>query len=408
MTIRLLAFALLTLLLAACATAPGTTARIDAATAAQLEKEVAAIERAFAKTMADRDHAAFASFIAEDASFRSPKGPDHRQGSNRRRLEALLRGTAGAVCLGTGRRDRAGRRPPGAVHRPGARRAGQGHVPLHVGVAQADRRPVAHRPRPGRALLAAGEVTLPSPYATLKRSEGTSRSARAGRGARAAPAGSRPRRAPSPTSPPPACAAPAERQQPAALQHVLAHRQADARLLLVAQQRQVRVEQVVRRVALARGLQAHDVAQHVGEAVAGVGAVGAALHLVVEEQPAVAAQDRDVRACCRRARSARSVEIFSRPGQSSCLSITQAGASLDDAADHARRHLHREGQRIVLQHERHVGADRLRRPARSSRRSGRRCAACWAARSSRRPRRAPSRRASARASPRSPAPRRRR
>ena len=75
MTIRLLAFALPTLLLAACATAPGTTARIDAATAAQLEKEVAAIERAFAKTMADRDHAAFASFIAEDASFRNSKGP---------------------------------------------------------------------------------------------------------------------------------------------------------------------------------------------------------------------------------------------------------------------------------------------------------------------------------------------
>ena len=75
MTIRLLAFALPALLLAACATAPGTTARIDAATAAQLEKEVAGIERAFAKTMADRDHAAFASFIAEDASFRSPEGP---------------------------------------------------------------------------------------------------------------------------------------------------------------------------------------------------------------------------------------------------------------------------------------------------------------------------------------------
>jgi ketosteroid isomerase-like protein len=62
-------------LLAACASAPGTSTRIDLATAAQLEKEVAATERAFAKTMADRDHAAFARFIAEDASFRSPKGP---------------------------------------------------------------------------------------------------------------------------------------------------------------------------------------------------------------------------------------------------------------------------------------------------------------------------------------------
>ena len=33
----------------------------------------------------------------------------------------------------------------------------------------------------------------------------------------------------------------------------------------------------------------------------------------------------------------------------------------DDAANHAGRHLDREGQRIVLQHERHVGADGLRR-----------------------------------------------
>ena len=74
MTPRPLAF-LASLLLAACASAPGTPTRIDAATAAQLEREVASVERAFARTMADRDHAAFARFIAEDASFRSPKGP---------------------------------------------------------------------------------------------------------------------------------------------------------------------------------------------------------------------------------------------------------------------------------------------------------------------------------------------
>jgi ketosteroid isomerase-like protein len=61
--------ALLVVALSACASAP--TARIDAATVALLEKEVADTERRFAKTMADRDHQAFASFIAEDASFRS-------------------------------------------------------------------------------------------------------------------------------------------------------------------------------------------------------------------------------------------------------------------------------------------------------------------------------------------------
>ena len=74
MTPRLLAF-VLPPLLAACASVPGTSVRIDAATAARLEKEVVDVERAFAKTMADRDHAGFASFIAEDAAFRSSKGP---------------------------------------------------------------------------------------------------------------------------------------------------------------------------------------------------------------------------------------------------------------------------------------------------------------------------------------------
>jgi ketosteroid isomerase-like protein len=40
-----------------------------AAPTADLQKEVADAERAFAKTMADRDHAAFASFLSSDAIF---------------------------------------------------------------------------------------------------------------------------------------------------------------------------------------------------------------------------------------------------------------------------------------------------------------------------------------------------
>lgn len=40
--------------------------------AGSLREEVMATERAFAKTMADRDHAAFASFLAPDAVFLSP------------------------------------------------------------------------------------------------------------------------------------------------------------------------------------------------------------------------------------------------------------------------------------------------------------------------------------------------
>ena len=42
---------------------------------AQAQREVEATERAFAKTMADRDHAAFAGFLAEDAIFFGGKEP---------------------------------------------------------------------------------------------------------------------------------------------------------------------------------------------------------------------------------------------------------------------------------------------------------------------------------------------
>lgn len=45
--------------------------------AADLEREVRETERAFAKTMADRDHAAFASFLAQEAVFFSGEKPLH-------------------------------------------------------------------------------------------------------------------------------------------------------------------------------------------------------------------------------------------------------------------------------------------------------------------------------------------
>ena len=41
------------------------------------KEEVMATERAFAKTMADRDHAAFASFVAADTVFFSGPKPSH-------------------------------------------------------------------------------------------------------------------------------------------------------------------------------------------------------------------------------------------------------------------------------------------------------------------------------------------
>lgn len=42
---------------------------------AELQGQVRESERAFAKTMADRDHAAFASFVAEDSVFLSGPNP---------------------------------------------------------------------------------------------------------------------------------------------------------------------------------------------------------------------------------------------------------------------------------------------------------------------------------------------
>ncbi|MBN8887026.1 MAG: nuclear transport factor 2 family protein [Rudaea sp.] len=57
------------LVLAGCAVAPPKVARAEA------QREVEAAERAFAKTMADRDHAAFAGFIADDAIFFGGKEP---------------------------------------------------------------------------------------------------------------------------------------------------------------------------------------------------------------------------------------------------------------------------------------------------------------------------------------------
>ena len=42
---------------------------------AELQKQVAATERAFARTMAERDHGAFASFLAEETVFFSGPTP---------------------------------------------------------------------------------------------------------------------------------------------------------------------------------------------------------------------------------------------------------------------------------------------------------------------------------------------
>jgi ketosteroid isomerase-like protein len=56
-------------MVAACATAPAGHAKLAAATLQAQRAEVMQAERAFARTMADRDFAAFQGFIADDAVF---------------------------------------------------------------------------------------------------------------------------------------------------------------------------------------------------------------------------------------------------------------------------------------------------------------------------------------------------
>jgi len=65
---RRLAAALTTLLLAACSALP-------VAKPEELKQQVADTERAFARTMVQRDHAAFAGFLADETVFFAGTGP---------------------------------------------------------------------------------------------------------------------------------------------------------------------------------------------------------------------------------------------------------------------------------------------------------------------------------------------
>lgn len=65
------------LLLSLCVTSCAVVAPTGAGPTANAKDQVIATERAFAKTMADRDHAAFASFVATDTVFFSGPTPLH-------------------------------------------------------------------------------------------------------------------------------------------------------------------------------------------------------------------------------------------------------------------------------------------------------------------------------------------
>ncbi len=63
-TVTLIAFLVVSAVLSACTVVTGL-----AKNTAQLQEEVAATERAFAKSMADRDHDAFSAFLSDEAVF---------------------------------------------------------------------------------------------------------------------------------------------------------------------------------------------------------------------------------------------------------------------------------------------------------------------------------------------------
>jgi ketosteroid isomerase-like protein len=76
-----------------------TVLYVGAATAraesnAELAAQVKARESAFAKTMADRDHAAFQAFLAEDAIFFSRSGPTRGKPAVAAEWKALFEGKA--------------------------------------------------------------------------------------------------------------------------------------------------------------------------------------------------------------------------------------------------------------------------------------------------------------------------
>ena len=78
----------------------GCAAPVARTTPTEARQQVMATERAFAKTMADRDHRAFASFIADDTVFFSGPTPLHGKQQARGFYDALFADLSGEKVLG--------------------------------------------------------------------------------------------------------------------------------------------------------------------------------------------------------------------------------------------------------------------------------------------------------------------
>jgi ketosteroid isomerase-like protein len=85
---------LIVVVLAAVVGLPGTVRGADGAGNAELAAQLRATEEAFARTMADRDHAAFTSYLAEEAVFFSRSGELRGREAVAAAWKPLFEGTA--------------------------------------------------------------------------------------------------------------------------------------------------------------------------------------------------------------------------------------------------------------------------------------------------------------------------
>ncbi len=145
---------------------------------------------------------------------------------------------------------------------------------------------------------------------------------------------------------------------PRRFKNIFAHGEADSGLRLVAHQRQVAIEQIVRLLAFALVDEIDHAHQHLGIGIARHGAIGAALHLEGQEHAAVAAENRHAAHLARIARAAQSRDLV-ETGPVLVLEHDAGGALLDDPHDHFRCHDHVGGERVILDHPRHIRADGL-------------------------------------------------
>ena len=150
------------------------------------------------------------------------------------------------------------------------------------------------------------------------------------------------------------------RDEAAPPEDVFADRKTHSRLLLVADQRQVCVEQVVCGIPFSVFMQSMQLHEHVGKRVACHRPVAAAPRFEIEEQPSIRSQD------------GKATQFFVVDHLPQCADLFEAGPILflqhdagrmptHDLGDHRDGHLHGQRQRVVLERPRRVGTDAVDR-----------------------------------------------